>query len=369
MNKLRLAVLGAGRLGGFHAQKLAQNESVELVAVVDPVAAARDRVAATCKCSAAADYRDVIGSIDAAVIATPTSHHYQVAMDLLVRGIHLLVEKPLCPTLAQADELARAARRRQLVLQVGHVERFSPAFDFAAPRVGRPKYIEAVRASGYTFRSMDIGVVLDLMIHDIDLVLAMVRSPLRKIEAMGLSVLGGHEDAAQARIEFRCGCVAHLSASRVSHAAGRTMQVWGTGGFASMDFATRKTTVITPSETLVRRELDIDALAAEAPDRREYMLQEHLRREDREFAAVDALSLEQADFLDAIRHSRPPRVTGEHGRDAVAVAEQILGKIRTHAWDDQPEGPVGPLAAPRVVPAPLFGLPEVQFPYPTPEIG
>jgi predicted dehydrogenase len=359
MKRLKIAVIGAGRLGGFHAQKLAACDDVELTAVVDPLAENRNRVAAQCRTTALGDHRSLLGQIDAAVIASPTRFHHKLALDFLERGIHLLVEKPLCPTLAEADELVETAARQGAILQVGHVERFNPAFTAAVPHVIKAKYIEAVRSSGFTFRSTDVGVVLDLMIHDIELVLALVRSPVRKVQAMGLSVLGGHEDVANARIEFDCGCVAALSASRVSYEALRRMQVWTPQSFAAIDFAARTTTLVRPSETLLKRQFDVDALSpAEREHYQQHFAEEHLPRETQEFAAVDALTLELRDFMDSIRTGRSPRVTGSQARDAVAVAEQILARIQTHAWDDQADGPVGPLAMPRprVIPAPHFTL-------------
>ncbi len=177
MKKLKIAVIGAGRLGGFHAQKLAKMPEEELTAIVDPMPANRQRVAAECRCPAFADYRDLLGRIDAAVIAAPTACHYQLAKDFLESNTHLLVEKPLCLNSREADELVALAQKRNLVLQVGHVERFNPAFSASIPHLSDPKYIETVRTSGYTFRSTDVGVVLDLMIHDLDLVLSIARRP------------------------------------------------------------------------------------------------------------------------------------------------------------------------------------------------
>jgi predicted dehydrogenase len=359
MQRLRIAVIGAGRLGGFHAQKLAACDDVELTAVVDPLAENRTRVAAQCRTQALADHRPLLGRIDAAVIASPTRFHHKLALEFLRRGIHLLVEKPLCPTLAEADELVETAVAHGAILQVGHVERFNPAFTAALPHAADAKYVEAVRSSGFTFRSTDVGVVLDLMIHDIELVLALVRSPVRKVQAMGLSILGGHEDVANARIEFECGCVAALSASRVSYEALRRMQVWTPRSFASIDFAARTTTLVRPSETLLRRQFDVDALSsAEREHYQQHFAAEHLPRETQEYAAVDALALELRDFTDSIRTGRSPRVTGSQARDAVAVAEQILARIHAHAWDDRADGPVGPLAEPRprVIPTPHFTL-------------
>ncbi|MGA2033257.1 MAG: Gfo/Idh/MocA family oxidoreductase [Thermoguttaceae bacterium] len=357
MQTLKMAVIGAGRLGGFHAQKLRSLPQVELLAVVDPSAAARERVAAQCGTQALADHRALLGVVDAAVIASPTRWHHALAIEFLAAGAHLLVEKPLCTTRAEAEELVALARRKNLVLQVGHVERFNPAFAAAAAQVPAPKYIEAVRAGGVTFRSLDVGVVLDLMIHDIDLVLSLVRAPLQKVEALGLSVLGGHEDIANARLQFQCGSVATLSASRVSYEPVRRMQLWGVQAFAGIDFAARTTTIVRPSETLLRRQFHADRLTPEQAEQcKDHWAEEHLPRQVQCFAAVDALALELQDFVEAVRTRREPRVSGEAGRDALAVAEQILACIEAHAWDGTADGPAGPLAQRRssAVPAPHF---------------
>ncbi|MBN2475649.1 MAG: Gfo/Idh/MocA family oxidoreductase [Pirellulales bacterium] len=372
MRKLRVAVVGAGRLGGFHAQKLADAADVELVAVVDPLPAARNRVAAKCRTQPLGDHRPLLGGIDAAVIASPTAFHHRLALEFLLRDIHVLVEKPICSTQAEADQLVAAARRGGLVLQVGHVERFNPAFTAAAVHTAGAKYIEAVRASSFTFRSTDVGVVLDLMIHDIDLVLSLAASPVRRVEALGLSVLGGHEDVANARIEFECGCVAALSASRVSHLPARRMQIWSPRAFAHVDFGARTTTLVRPSETLLRRQFDVNGLTPEqVAYLRDHLAEEHLPREELEFEAVDALALEVRDFIDSIRTPRAARVSGEAGRDALAVAEQILEKIDAHAWDETANGPVGPLAVPRprVISAPHLDVDSIQSPLARREAG
>jgi predicted dehydrogenase len=361
MSKLRTAVVGAGRLGGFHAQKLSKHPQVELVAVADPFAPNRNRVAAECHCEALADHRGLIGRIDAAVIASPTGLHYDLAKELLESGIHLLVEKPLCNDSADAESLVALAKRKNLVLQVGHVERFNPAFTAASECLKSPKYIDAVRASGYTFRSTDVGVVLDLMIHDIDLVFSLVNSPVRSVEAMGVSVVGGHEDVANARIAFECGCVANLSASRVSYEAIRKMQVWSMQGFGAIDFATRSLTTVRPSAMLLLREFDVDLLTPEEVEhQRKNFSEEHLPRNVQQFDAVDALALEVQDFVDSIQNRRAPVVSGEAGRDAVSLAEVILDRIHDHAWDASQDGPAGPLALPRrhTIPAPHFTLPS-----------
>ena len=307
---LRIAVIGAGRLGGFHAQKLARMASVELVGVVDPLAANRDRLAAELHTARYSSHRPLLGRIDAAVIAAPTVLHHRLAVDLLEAGTHLLIEKPICTTVAEADELVELARRRQLVLQVGHVERFNPALAAAIPHARNPKFIEAVRASGFTFRSMDVGVVLDLMIHDIDLVLSLVRSPLRSVDALGVSILGGHEDVAHARLEFQSGCVANLSASRVSYEAVRKMQIWAPRAYANIDFGARTTTLVRPSEALLRGEFHADRLTPEQVEHyKTHLAEEHLPRQQQTFDAVDALALELRGLCR--QHSFRPAAAGQ----------------------------------------------------------
>jgi predicted dehydrogenase len=359
-------------LGRFHAQKLSARDDVKLLAVVDPLPAARNRLAAETRVRAVADHRELLGEIDAAVIAAPTRLHHRIALDYLHSGIHLLVEKPLAPALAEADELVAAARRSRVVLQVGHVERFNPAMTVATHYARNPKYIEATRASGFTFRSTDIGVVLDLMIHDLDLILRMVRSPLRKVEALGLSVLGGHEDAANARLEFDNGCVAVLNASRVSRDAVRRMNIWSPRAFTSVDFAAGTVSVVHPSEALLTRQFDVDALSDEQVDYyKDHLFEEHLPRKVFSPPAVDALAAEQDDFLQSIRMPREPRVPGHQAREGIAVAEQILAKIDAHRWDEAPDGPVGPRAAPcpGIIPSPHFHPSTADLPAPRKEAG
>jgi predicted dehydrogenase len=329
MSKLRIAVVGAGRLGGFHAQKLAARPDVELVAVVDPLPDSRNRVAVQCRSEALADYAGLLHRLDGAVIAAPTVLHHRIARDFLDAGVPLLVEKPLCASRAEADELVAAARAHNIVLQVGHVERFNPAFQAAAANIRSPKYIDAVRTSGFTFRSTDVGVVLDMMIHDIDLVLSLVGSPVRRVDAIGATVVDDHEDVANARIEFESGCVANLSASRVSYETIRRMHVWSAEGFVAVDFGARTATTVSPSDTLLRRQFHIAALTSDQLDhQRQHFAEEHLPKQQLTFEPVDALAQEVEDFVQSIRTPRPPRVTGEAGRDALAVAEQILAAIR-----------------------------------------
>ncbi|MBL9123896.1 MAG: Gfo/Idh/MocA family oxidoreductase, partial [Planctomycetaceae bacterium] len=190
MRPLRLAVIGVGHLGKAHARIAAGLEEIELVGVVDPVAANRTQVAAAHGVQACAHHRELLDRIDAVVIATPTRFHHAVALDLAAHGVHLFIEKPLTATLAEADELLAVAERNGVLVQVGHVERFNPVLTGVLPQLREPKYIEACRASTFKFRSTDIGVVFDLMIHDIDLVLSLARSQVVNVEALGVSVFG-----------------------------------------------------------------------------------------------------------------------------------------------------------------------------------
>jgi predicted dehydrogenase len=328
MKKLKIAVIGAGRLGGFHAQKLAKISDINLVAIVDPLPANRRRVAAECLCPELPDHRDLLGCIDAAIIASPTAFHHQLAKEFLASNVHLLVEKPICINSRQADELVTLAQNRHLVLQVGHVERFNPAFSAILPQLRDAKYIETVRTSPYTFRSTDVGAVLDLMIHDLDLVLTVASSRVQKVDAFGMNVVGKDEDIANVRIQFESGCVANISVSRVSRETTRKMRVLSAHTFADIDFAARTSNIVRPSKTLRQHNFHVEKLSPEQLEyHRQHFADEHLPCEQMQFESVDALALEVRDFIDAIRTPREPLVTGVAGRDAVALAETIIDRI------------------------------------------
>ena len=348
MSRLRVAVLGAGHLGKFHARLLAGMEGVDLVAVADPIPTAREALAAECHTQSVADYRDLIGRIDAAVVAVPTRLHHPVAMSLLAAGVHLLVEKPITPTVAEADELVALAKMQGVVLQVGHIERFNPALADALPHIREPKYLEAARHTGYTFRSTEVGVVLDLMIHDLDIVLSLVQSPLKSVDALGVAVIGPHEDVAQARLTFENGAVANLSASRVSFQPQRKLQVWTRDAFAAVDFAERKGTVVTPSEILNAGEFHGDQLPPEQRTHyKDHLFEELLPLRKYDSQNRNAMLDELTNFVDSVQTGHAPRVTGEQGRDALAAAEMVLLSIADHAWDGRKDGRIGPHAEPR----------------------
>jgi predicted dehydrogenase len=347
VSRLKLAVVGAGHLGRFHARVAANLADARLVAVVDSVASAREAVAQETGAKPLADFRDLIGLADAAIIATPTCSHFDVARELMLGGIHTLVEKPITTTLSQAEELVNLAERQQLVLQVGHIERFNPALTAVRSRLHDPKYITARRLSTYTFRSTDIGVVLDLMIHDIDAVLSLTKSPITKVEAVGISVLGKEEDIVDARLHFASGCIANLTASRVSYETARSMQVFTEECCATIDFGSRQARLVEPAAEVLSREFDVDSLTAEQKNLlREQLFTALLTKSEVPVAECNAMEQEQLDFVQAIRTSSEPQVTGTDGRDALAVAHEILEQVHAHQWDGLTGNRKGPLAMP-----------------------
>lgn len=340
MSHLKLAVIGAGHLGRIHARLASALPTIELVAVVDPIAAAREAVAGEFAAQAVADYRQLYGKIDAAVVATPTFLHHQVGMDLLQAGVHLLIEKPLAPTASQCQELVAAAQAGGLVLQVGHVERFNPALAAVAEHVRAPRYIDATRASGYTFRSTDIGVVLDLMIHDIDVVLSLIDSPVVGVQALGQAIFGGQEDMAQARITFENGAVANLSASRASFAPQRTMHIYTERCYAGIDFSGPAAKLVRPAAALTSGAFQPDTLSpAEKAHYREHLFRDLLPLEELQPAGRNAIEDELVDFHTAITTGSTPRVTGAHGQRAVDLAEQIIHQITAPTPQTTLQGP------------------------------
>lgn len=363
MSRLRVAVIGVGQLGRIHARLIQQLDEVELIAVVDPSASSRTEVASECGCLAIADHRSLLGSLDAAIVATPTRYHHDVGIDLLKSGAHLFVEKPIALSVDEAESLISMADAHSRVLQVGHIERFNPALSAALPYARQAKYIEATRCSGYTFRSTDIGVVLDLMIHDIDIVLSLMQCRVVDVQALGLAVFGPQEDMAQARLTFANGCVANLSASRTSYEACRRMQTYGPLGFASIDFAERTTRIVHPSPRVARREIAIDNVSQEEQDHiKTHLFDELLPLETPPVAETNPLLDELADFVGAIREGRPPMVTGQDGGAALSVAHRILHQINAHRWNGMDaDGPTGPLPQ---IDAPLQGPHWHQAPQP-----
>jgi predicted dehydrogenase len=346
MPRLRVGVVGVGHLGKEHARILSGMSDVELVGVVDSNGMRVETIARACSTRAFTDHRALVPLVDAAVIAVPTSYHCDVARDFLMHGLPLLVEKPMARTVRQAEEMIELAHRHGALLQIGHIERFNPAFEELLRHPLQPKFITCERYSGFSGRSTDIGVVHDLMIHDVDLVLALVRAPVHTVEALGVAVLGGNEDLAQARLTFANGCVADLKASRVHPTPVRCMHVFGPEGFAGIDFARRRLTLMQPAEHLRQRQIDSRHLDAPMlASLKSELFGRHVQVQELNCDVSDQLTMELRNFLQCVRERRQPRVDGTAGKNALAVAGRILDRLHAHAWEGA-SGPSGPLHLP-----------------------
>ncbi len=356
---IRIAVIGSGHLGRFHARLIEANTDFQLVGVVDPDRDARNALAQELHVAGFDTYQPLLDNIDAAVIATPTEYHHRIGMELLLAGKHLLVEKPLAGNVSESDALVKCAAVGDRILQVGHIERFNPAFLAVRNKIEHPKFIEACRFSGYSFRSTDIGVVLDLMIHDVDIILSMVHARPIRVEAIGACVIGPQEDIANARIVFEDGCIANLSASRVSYDVVRKMQIWCPDSFIAVDYSDTTVRVAHPSEALLRGDCDVQKLSlAEKQQAKQRFFDDWISVENITAEACNALDNELRDFAEAIKTGSSPRVPGSAGRDAVAVCEQILASLARHAWDGQSHGDVGSQSTqePDTIPVAPFGM-------------
>ena len=310
--ELRLGVVGAGHFGRYHAQKMAALEGARLVAVADIDLARAAAVAAPHGADAVPDHRALVGRVDAVSVAVPAGAHHAVAMDLLDAGIHLLVEKPLTQAVATAEEVTALAESRGLVLQVGLIERFSDAFQAVAPRVTRPVYIESVRVSPFSQRGTDVSVVLDVMIHDIDIVLALVDAPVTGIDAIGAPVFSASEDIANARLTFANGCVANVTASRVSLKSERSLRIFQPDVYIKVDHGERSVRIA--SRKSEGAPAGLDDVAMERMD----------------FAQGDALMREIESFVHTVRTGGTPVVTGADGVRSLDVAHRISASMSEH---------------------------------------
>ena len=302
-NRLRVGVIGVGHLGGRHAQIYAALPGVQLTAICDIDASRTKGLARALRCRAFADYRALVGQVDAVSLAVPTTLHAAIGHELLSRGIHVLIEKPIATTLADTDRLIRTAERRRAVLQVGHVERFNAAIRTAMGRLTHPRFIEVHRLSPYPFRGTDVSVVLDVMIHDLDLLLALVRSPVRRVEAVGVRALSRGEDIANARVEFASGCIANLTASRISDESVRRFRVFQEDSYLSIDYKAQTVELAQKRGRTIHRV--------------------HLPVNQR-----PPLQVELAAFVRSVTTKRPPLVSGQDGRAALALALRIEQTMR-----------------------------------------
>ena len=310
MGTIRAAVIGAGYLGRFHAQKYASEPACTLVAVADTRADAREALSRELSTRGVADHRELLGQVDAVSIVTTTPAHHAIARDFLEAGAHVLVEKPITETPEQARDLIELAARKGRILQVGHLERFNPAIVAAEGRLEGARFIECQRLAPFKERGTDVNVVLDLMIHDIDIVQSIVGRPIESIDAVGTPVFSGAVDIANARIRFAGGCVANVTASRVSLKTERKLRVFRDDAYLSIDLQQRILTVIRKRPTA--------PAAGELP----------VLIEEQSFEQGDALRAEIRSFLDCIRHGRSPVVSGQDGLLALETAIRITGLLQ-----------------------------------------
>ena len=315
--KTRCAVVGVGYLGRFHAQKYKALSEAELVGVCDASSERAKEVAAELGVTAFDDYRALKGRVDVVTVASTTRTHFEIAKFFLENGIHVNVEKPMTVTIEEAEELVRLSRKNGLKLQVGHVERFNPALASAQEKLGVPLFIECHRLAPFKPRGVDVDVVLDLMIHDLDVILSLVKSPVKSVSAVGIPVLTKFVDIANARIEFESGTVANVTSSRVSQSATRKFRVFQNNQYLSIDFGTGEINLTTKKGEWKDDQipLELDAWSLEKGD---------------------ALLAETKAFLSAVRENKPVVVSGEDGLVAMRVAMQVQKEIAARLENFRP---------------------------------
>ncbi len=309
---VRVAVVGSGYFGRFHANHYARNDRAKLVAVVDADSERANAVAAEFGAEAVSDYRSIIGRVDAASVAVPTPLHYDIARELIEAGIHLLVEKPLTDSEQTGRSLAQLAESRKTVLQVGHIERFSSGYRTLAKLIYEPLYFESYRIAPWKSRGVEVDVILDLMIHDIDMIIGLVGSPVAQVDAVGTPVLGKRVDLANARITFESGCVANVTASRVSYKTERRMRVFARNRYLNCDLGEGRIYGYRLSGDPIT-----EGVAAIASETYEIEKQDSLANE------IDA-------FLDCVTKGSKPLVDGWAGCEALRVASMINDSIEEH---------------------------------------
>jgi predicted dehydrogenase len=312
-NKVKTAVIGVGHLGQAHARVHASLEEVELVAVCDINEAHGRAIAERHKTRFVRDYRELLDKVEAVSIATPTVNHHEITLAFLEAGVHVLVEKPIARALDEADEMIRLAESKSLILQVGHIERFNPAFVALKRHLTRPRFFEAHRMGVFTPRSLDIDVVMDLMVHELDIIASLVKSEVVKLDAVGIPILTPRIDLANARLEFADGCIANITASRVSSERLRKLRVFQPHEYYSLDYAEQEVMMLKlmPPKT-----------AGALPE----IVAEGLRIEKRE-----PLLAEIESFITSVQTRATPVVSGAEGRRALQLAIEVLEKIKAHS--------------------------------------
>jgi predicted dehydrogenase len=309
VKKIRVGVVGVGYLGQFHAEKYASMEGVELAGVVDIDAPRAKEIAKRCRVQPFFHHSHLFGKVQAVSIAVPTLLHYPITKDFFLQGIDVLLEKPISQTLEEADELIELAESKGLIFQVGHLERFNGALSALQGMVQSPLYIEAHRLSPFPGRGTDVNVVLDVMIHDIDILLSLVNSKVREIDAVGIPILTPHSDIANARIEFENGCRANVTASRVSKEKIRRTRIFLPNGTLSIDYLIQKVSFSKRVDDPIKHKIP-EIITEEIPVKK-----------------VDSLEAEIHSFLQSVRDRKRVRVSGWDGKRALEVALQIIQKI------------------------------------------
>jgi predicted dehydrogenase len=316
---IRVGVVGVGSLGQHHVRVYSQLEGVKLAGLCDTDPARAAELAAKFHCQAFASPQEMLEAVDAVSVVVPTALHYKVTSPFLKRGIHVLLEKPMTTVLAEADALLRLAAKHRALLQVGHIERFNPAILALEQFELQPLFIEAHRLGPYSPRNTDIGVVLELMIHDIDIVLAMVRRKVERVEAVGIPVLSHTEDIANVRLNFKGGCVANLTASRVTNRKERKIRVFSKDAYVSVDYLAKEARLYKLKDGADPTQ------AGSLIGLTRMVVSERLKIKDEE-----QLKLELASFVQSIREGKRAVVTGKQGRDAVALGLEIQAQIKAH---------------------------------------
>ena len=328
MNKIRIGVIGVGHLGRFHMSNYKNIPGVEIVGVYDADLARCQEIADEFQVPAYENLDDLLPKIEAASIVVPTSYHSDITKMCFNYGIHCLVEKPVTSTLQQADELIQLAKAQNLIFQVGHIERFNPAIlalnDFHLD----PMFIESHRLASFNPRGTDVAVVLDLMIHDIDIILNLVKSPVTKIDASGVAVISNEVDIANARLSFENGGVANVTASRISQKAMRKMRLFQRSGYVGIDFLQKFSEIY---RLVGQDEVDLkpNQFPIELGQVDQYNRPQKIIYERREVEEANALKMELESFLNSVRSRTRPVVSGEEGREALRVAIEITEKIKT----------------------------------------
>jgi len=332
--KIRTAVVGAGKMGTIHAKVYSQLPDTQLVAVVDADQAKATQLADKYGCTAFTDCKDVLDKVDAVTVATPTTTHLKLAKLFLCHKIPVLIEKPLASSVREGRKIVSLARRYDTVVAVGHSERCNPVAQAIKRLNIEPKFIEAHRVSPYPFRSTDVGVVLDIMIHDIDIILSLARSKIKRVDAVGVTVIEGGEDICNARVVFENGCIANITASRLALKTERRVRVFSREAYLSVDYLKKSGIVIKtdPNKNVVgmikewRQQNNFNPIAVNWPD---LLHVEQLEIDDRE-----PVRLQQEAFLRAVRdRSFSPEVSAEEGLAALRCAQKILRAVKKHKWD------------------------------------